>query len=178
MDQSEPVMNSALKTILLGVGILLINAPTQAQTWIWHGDGDGSRSFVRKQFHVSNRVRSAELRVCADDSAKVYLNGKALSESAGTSKPLKADVTSRLRLGRNVLAAEATNADGPRGVVALLIVTLVSGKRQIVATDITWKAAPHNSVGWFELEFDDSKWKSATMIAPHGAKPWGAVLLK
>ena len=127
--------------------------------------------FARRKFHVSNRVRSAELRVAGAGDTGLFLNGKPLAAKDGA-----VDVTSRLRLGRNVLATHAKSGKGRSGFIALLVVTLQTGQRHIVATGRDWKASPDNSPNWHTRGFDDSRWPDAKALAPHGAAPWGNVL--
>jgi hypothetical protein len=145
-------------------------------TWIWHAQEQGENLFARKKFHVQNRVHSAELRICADDGATIYLNGREILPAVTGRKAQRKDVTSRLRLGRNVLAAKVAKGRGERGFIAMLVVTLSTGKQLMINSDFSWKASPRNSTGWYRLDFNDSQWLAASMLAPHGAKPWGPVL--
>ena len=158
--------------------LLLAALPAAAQVpvWIWHAEKDGDNLFTRKKFHVHNRVNAAELRICADDGAQVFLNGRPILPPVTGRKMQRKDVTSLLRLGRNVLAAKVTKGPGERGFIAMLVVTLSTGKRLMINSDYSWKASAANSSGWHQLDFNDSRWQEARMLAPHGAKPWGPVL--
>lgn len=140
--------------------------------WIWHADKKAKveELFLRRQFHVSNRVRSAELLLARDSTGAVFLNGRRLVTKDG-----RIDVTSHLRLGRNVLAAKTRTAKQP-GFIALLVVTLTTGQRDVVLTDREWKTSLTAEPDWTALDFDDTKWPPAKALAPHGAKPWGDVL--
>lgn len=165
----------ALRPIILILALLTATPGARGGAepfWIWHAP-DAEKSdemFARRQFHVSNRVRSAELLVAKDANTRLFLNGQPVTANDGS-----ADVTSRLRLGRNVLATHAKAAKRP-GFIALLVVTLNSGQRTVIATDREWKISGKNAPDWTDLAFDDSAWKAAAMLAPHGAKPWGKML--
>ncbi len=161
-----------LLSFLLGAQAVSAQAPV----WIWHGQEQGENLFARKKFHVHNRVHSAELRICADDGATIYLNGREILPAITGRKPQTKNVTSQLRLGRNVLAAKVDNKTGKRGFIAMLVITLSTGKRILIKSDYSWKASPGNSSGWYQLDFNDSRWQEAKMLAPHGAEPWGPVL--
>ena len=159
--------------LLTALPLLLPAAPGGSEPfWIWHAGkrAKADQLHARRQFHISNRVHAADLLVAENSPAKFFLNGKPLPVEGG-----KVDVTSRLRLGRNVLAAQ-TRADPRRGFIALLVVTLQSGQTQLFATDRDWKIAVGEEPDWTALDFDDAKWEAAVMLAPHGAKPWGRVL--
>jgi len=166
------------RTILTSICLLLAAtaAGAQAPAWIWHSGPVSDSLFARKKFHVHNRVRSAELRVCADDGAQIFLNGRAILPPVKGRRTQRKDVTSLLRLGRNVLAAKVEKDSGERGFIALLVVTLSTGKRLLINTDASWKASAHNSADWYQLDFNDAAWPEAKTLAPHGARPWGPVL--
>lgn len=162
-------------SILVVLGLVLTDLPVCAGSepfWIWHtGDGQSaSELFARRTFHVSNRVRSAELRVVGGATNRVHLNGAPLDFSSRD-----VDVTSLLRLGRNVLSVQ-TRAEKRPGLIALLVITLTTGQRHVIASDREWKTAGRDSPEWTALDFDDSAWASAKSLAPHGAEPWGKVL--
>jgi len=162
--------------IALAFVVWVSSAAAQTPLWIWNPAKISDTLFVRKKFHIHNRVRSAEIRVCADDGARVFLNGiEVLPPKSGRMVQHK-DVTSRLRLGRNVLAIRVDRTGGERGLIALLTATLTTGKQQIIATDFSWKTSESETAGWRSVDFDDSNWPKARSIAPHGAPPWGPIL--
>ena len=61
-------------------------------------------------------------------------------------------------------------------MIALLTVTLTTGKQQIIATDFSWKTSESEFKNWTQIAYDDSNWPKARPIAPHGSQPWGPVL--
>ena len=162
--------------ILWTCALMCCSAEAQTPGWIWHGDKGGDDLFARRKFHVHNRVHSAELRICADDGATVYLNGKEILAAVKGRKVQRLNMTSRLRLGRNVLAAKVDRKSGERGFIAVLLVTLTTGRQLLINSDHTWKTSPTNSAKWTDLAFDDSRWPAARVLAMHGAKPWGRIL--
>ncbi len=151
---------------------------THAQTplWIWNPTENSDSMFVRKQFHIHNRVQTAKLAVCADDGARVFLNGHEILPPKPGRKTQVKDITNRLRLGRNTVAIRVDRTEGERGLIALLTVTLTTGKQQIIATDFSWKTSESEFKNWTQIAYDDSNWPKARPIAPHGSQPWGPVL--
>lgn len=148
----------------------------QTPLWIWNPTENSNSIFVRKQIHIHNRVHTAKLVVCADDGARVFLNGHEILAPKTGRKPQEKDITSRLRLGRNTVAMRVDRKKGQRGLVGLLTVTLTTGKQQIIATDFSWKTSEAEFENWTQIDYDDSNWPKARPIAPHGAQPWGPVL--
>lgn len=160
--------------LLLTTLPMAVSAPSGGAEpfWIWHAgkQAKAEELHARRKFHVGNRVRTAELLVAKNSPAEFFLNGKPLAVVGG-----KVDVTSRLRLGRNVLAARM-RAEQRRGFIALLVVTLKSGQTQVIPTDREWRTSVLAGAQWTALDFEDAGWKPAAMLAPHGAEPWGRVL--
>lgn len=163
--------------LLLTLGWLTtVNAQSKPPLWIWNPTKNSDALFARKQFHIHNRVNAAEIRVCADDGARVFLNGVEILPPKAGRKPQRKDITSLLRLGRNVLAIQVNRTPGERGLIALLTATLATGKQQIIGSDFSWHTAESEEKDWQSLDFDASNWPSARVVAPHGAPPWGPVL--
>jgi alpha-L-rhamnosidase len=83
------------------------------------------------------------------------------------------DVSTALRPGRNVIAAEAANAAaGPAGFLGKLRVEGPGAPVDLV-TDAAWKSADTAATGWQQPGFDDAAWPRALVAAAYGAGPWG-----
>ncbi len=103
------------------------------------------------------------LLVTCDNGATVFVNGELVLTNPDWQRPTTADVTAKLRPGRNELLAEATNKGGSAAFVAKLTMRMADGTEQLVLTDATWSAAAPGS----------NDWKPAKVVAAYGLKPWG-----
>ena len=135
--------------------------------WIAAPPPPGGRlPLFRAEFRVAKPVRRADLFVCGLGAAEVHLNGRladdALFEPGWTDYRKTClyralDVTSRLRVGENVLGVmlgngmynvvggrytKFTGTYGPPKVIAQLHVEYADGTRQLVRTDERWKVTP------------------------------------
>ena len=81
--------------------------------WVWsHGDAmrdQGGRILVRKVIKLDRLPKSALAVATCDNELLLYLNGKKVGQASEWTKPVAADVTKLLKVGDNVIAAEATN---------------------------------------------------------------------
>src|SRR5512141_3197584 len=127
--------------------LFTLTANAQVPEWIWHNyQGTMPKGtevvFARKQFDVARAVQRAELKVCGDDEATVFLNGRQVVVARAKADPTSArysattvDVTGNLIVGRNLIAAQLRNSGGPFGVIAKLEITLTDGETQTLITD-------------------------------------------
>src|SRR5207248_1138088 len=91
--------------------------------------------------------------------------------------PASFDVTRLLRAGKNVIAADAYNEDGPAGLLMDLAGFSDTGQVVLdVITDKTWKVAEAPAVGWINPDFDDLHWDPAKQIADVGGGYWESKL--
>ena len=159
---------------------LLAEPGAQTAEWVWHpNDGAkpaaGEVRYFRHQFEIVGKVLKAELNAAADDEVKVWVNGKEAGESKLWKEPLKLDVTSQLRGGQNIVAAQATNVTDRAGFVFVLDLSLEYGKRQVIMTDRAWLASPVVNPGWEQPGYDTNAWQNVKLVAKLGAQPWGNV---
>jgi hypothetical protein len=159
--------------------------------WIWFPEGNpaqdapAARRFFRKTFVLPEGkvIKSAQLRMSADDRFSARLNGHALGSSRtgiieGWKTPRQFDdIAPQLKPGANVLAVEAENlpspGQNPAGLIARLQIQFADGKPMDVISDDTWRAAKTESAGWDGAEFDDATWAKAMAVARYGQGPWG-----
>lgn len=164
--------------ILLGV-LLLASPASQAQDaqWIWKSAQarPGEQLFFRKSFEVG-RIESARLHGTADNRFVLYINGQEAARSDDWTAPLWVDIAPYLQPGKNLLAVEASNDDGPAGLLLRFLIRTADGKSMTFGTDATWKVSDHADKGWATPGHDDSAWAPATVLGPHGMPPWGDVL--
>ena len=143
--------------------------------WIW-ADRFPSRlqtAYVRREFELRGAVKAAQLEALADDQMKVFVNGREVADVAERHFTQRTDVTEHLKQGRNALAIEGRNQDGPAGVLLRLSVTYVDNRKEQIVTDPTWKASLKLADGWQQADFDDSAWPRAVDFGLLGVQPWG-----
>ena len=163
--------SSILLTVLLHqIGL------AQTPEWIWFQKSSTAETrFFRSAFDLKEAPKKADLTATADDAFEAWVNGELVLKSATWSEPVKTDVTKHLRVGANVLAIRARNADqSPAGVLARLDLT-ISGVKSARVSDASWKAAATTTGEWTKPVFDDSTWRPAKSLGKSGVDPWGNV---
>ncbi|HEX8201475.1 MAG TPA: DUF4038 domain-containing protein, partial [Isosphaeraceae bacterium] len=138
-------------------------APLDVGTWIWFPEGDATRDapVAARYFRVAfawpsgRTIRSARLRVAADDRFTAWVNSREVGSGAGWVDPQALDVAGAVRAGENVLAIRAENAPGPAhanpaGLVAGLEVEPEAGPMVRLGTDGRWRASRDEEAGWRE----------------------------
>ncbi len=138
--------------------------------WLW-SDSPASKSAARlkKAFDLGNTaVKDATLRVTCDNGAEVFLNGESVLVNPDWQRPTQANVTKKLRAGKNELRAEATNKGSAAGFIAVLEVKFADGTERTIFTDASWSAAAPGT--------DD--WKPAKVVNEYGKRPYGEIFDK
>ena len=155
---------------------LIQTAAAQTPEWIWFNKTSETETrYFRKAVSIDGKVAKAELVATADDELVVFVNGEQVISASSWQNGHKADVTSHLKPGANVLAIRARNADAsPAGAIAQLTVTTDKGK-QIIVTDASWKAAERQAKDWNKPGFDETGWGAAKSLGKVGMEPWGQV---
>ena len=140
---------------------LIQTAAAQTPEWIWFNKTSETETrYFRKALSIDGKVAKAELVATADDELVVFVNGEQVLSASSWQNGHKADVTSQLKPGANVLAIRAKNADAsPAGAIAQLTITTDKGK-QIIVTDASWKAAERSAPNWNKPGFDETGWRS------------------
>ena len=121
-------------------------------TWIWYPHGDPAAAaepgqrFFRRTLHVESdkRVLSARMEMTADNSFRLWVNGRLALEGDDFHVVFHADIASLLRPGKNVLAVAASNgADrpNPAGLIGSLRLVYRDGSTEDISTDRQWLAA-------------------------------------
>jgi alpha-L-rhamnosidase len=155
--------------------------------WIWtdetqkdpHGEAPKGNRYFRKAFALptDRRVRRATLLVTADNRFQLFVNGRSMRGGNDWHHAYARELTDRLKPGENVIAITATNDAGGAALIARLRVEFDNNSQAFTLdTDDTWKYSidepPKN---WRTMEFDDSKWQPAGIVATFGEKPWDRV---
>src|SRR2546422_364397 len=67
----------------------------------------------------------------------------------------------------------ARNDGGPAGLIIRLSYTPRKQRKQILASDGTWKASKTAAKGWQQLDFDEKGWSPAKVLGEYGkVGPW------
>ncbi len=150
---------------------------TLAAKWIWSAKSDNETIYIRRIFSLSRAPKSASLYATADDSFEIYVNGQRVGGSPLPPRDLdwsnvrRFHVAKLLRAGPNIIAVRAVNQGGAAGVLARLD---VDGK-EVLTTDENWRLSDRTDLKatWDQVDFDDSSWAKATVVAALGQGPWG-----
>ncbi len=145
-----------------GIAEIQVEARPPSQSaqarWIWSPEiGENQTVFLQGSFQVPESVTSAKLWIASDNRAKVYLNGTDLGEFNGWTniRPVK-NIAEKLRLGTNILSVEASNLDGPAGVILRLEMETKAGT--VVATsNESWRCYPNQPQGWPDRTGEESE---------------------
>lgn len=164
----------------------LIDPTLNDANWIWRLNGarfdaapEGTEYF-RKKFEVPSdkEVAFALIIFSADDYGKVYVNGKRVYTIPNVYDRWRTgnavDITSQVKNGNNVLAAEITNAStGYGGFICKLQVKYTDGSVEVYNTDKSWRCTKEAAEGFETVEFDDSSWVNPDQCEGYGQNPWG-----
>ncbi len=148
--------------------------------WIWTDSASvgNERAWFRKEFSLSaaqiEKMKFARLHVTCDNHAIVFLNGKQIARIDEWRQPKAVDAAKALRAGKNVLAVEAWNDDGPAGLFLCLQITGDDKKPLNVATDKTWNFS-RERVDVERIDNSSTKFQPAKVVATFGQGPWGNV---
>ena len=163
--------------------IAVVNTrPPDMGKWIWDPSGGETKHtcWLRKVFKLpaGRKAVGATIRMTVDNGYTLLLNGKKIGKGSDWYTPGVYEVTNEISAGRNVLAVQASNIDGPCGLLFGMRVTLDDGTSISVQSDSSWKTTlqtPPNS--WTGKEFGDGKWKSAREICRINEGPWTGQVL-
>lgn len=159
-----------------------------AGKWIWFPEGDptqdapAEKRYFRRSFAIpaGKMIKSARLRVSADNAFTAHVNGKALGTGSNwqVSQQFE-DFAAALKPGTtNVIAIVAENQPSPganpAGLIAGLDIQFDDGESLKIDSDESWRASKSEPDGWNTAGFDDAAWSQAKAIAPYGQGPWGA----
>lgn len=139
-------------------------------------DAPREKVWLRRTFELpADKVPSkAELILAVDNRAGVIVNGKPLGIFEGWKPLTRKEIGPYLRPGRNVIAVEANNLEAsPAGFLGLIE---IPGAPPILFDAQTKSAKATEEVkDWMDPAFDDSSWKTATLLAPADWGPWEKV---
>ncbi len=154
--------------------------------WIWF-PGENARAsaalgtrYFRKEFTIpeDRELASVVCVVTADNSFKMFLNGRRIRNGSSFKEAVAADVMEHLHKGKNVLAVEARNeGDGPNpaGLLAILVFRFKDAQPVAIVSDRAWRSSASAAPGWMNVEFDAAGWRNAEVIGAYGIGPWNQI---
>lgn len=136
----------------------------------YQGTTDTRHDF-RLSFELPKAVRSATLYATGEDTASAWVNGKQVL-TANQKAPwgrlpwrtyASKDVTSELRVGRNLLAIEVTlygrKDRSQTPMSSILYVEMMDGTLLVLKSgDSGWKSAFNTSDAWYSTQYRDDSW--------------------
>lgn len=149
-------------------------------SWIWCPEVQVGTAYFRATFEIPRPLQrptdEAVLHVAADNEAVVWLNGQRLGTTKDWKQAKRFDVNALTRPGRNVIAIEVKNTDGPGGLLARLGFIPNGMSKLAVVSDGKWKCSSVLATGWQQPDFKDTGWKAAAVVGPYGStEPWKTV---
>ncbi|MGL4941834.1 MAG: glycosyl hydrolase [Thermoguttaceae bacterium] len=147
---------------------------SQAAFWIWDAPGEGAGDvYAVKSFEVDSvSVKSAVLRVTADDEYTAYFAGKSLGSNNSWNRIQQFDVTGLVKQGTNVIAIHGHNAAGPRGLIAELTIQFHDGQIQVIPSDSSWNVSSQPITDWQLGGAKVKSWKRATELSGFASSLW------
>ncbi len=144
-------------------------------SWIWTTNFD-EKQICRfwNSFEVpeNDRVRQALLRITADNSYHVFLDGREIGEGSNWKSLTEYDLTFLVTPGRHVMAIEAFNDGREAGVLLGMRITLASGQQMKLLSDDSWRVVPNSVRRWQSRTRPDPNWAAATEVGVIGQSPW------
>jgi len=144
-------------------------------SWIWTTNFQEKQiSRFWKTFAIpeNDRVRQALLRITADNSYHLYLDGRDIGEGSNWKSLTEYDLTFLLTPGNHVAAIEAFNDGREAGVLMGMRVIFASGDQMEIVSDDSWRIVPNNSRRWLRQARPDPNWPAATVVGVVGQSPW------
>jgi hypothetical protein len=146
--------------------------------WIWlpgQWETPNMTVYARRAFELPAKPTEATLSITADNRYRLWVNGVFVGEDGDFRRAERYDVTRLLKPGRNLLAVQADNGDGPGGLLVEMGVRLPNGQTVRVISDPGWKVTDHAPSGWYTLSFEDSRWLHAESRGRAPVFPWGMI---
>ena len=119
--------------------------------WIWADTTQDRQEchFVREFDIPAGAVpESALLRITADNSYRVFLDGRPIGQGSDWRVLIEYDLTRLLSPGQHVLAVSAVNDFDVAGLLAGLRIRLRGGREIQIGTDPSWELVPNDLRSW------------------------------
>ncbi|KAJ7103044.1 lectin [Mycena belliarum] len=153
-----------------------------ASQWIWTNEVSvpggtapvGTRAF-RKDFTapLGKTPVQADIIITVDNGLTMFVNGAEVG--TGGNFTVAERFCFPLQPCLNVFAVTATNAGGPAGILATILITYTDGTTSTIVSDTTWRYFLTVPDGYEQLSYDDNSWTPAVAEGPYGVAPWGQI---
>ena len=165
---------------LLQAGLLEMGTTPEASElgigdWIWTTNAtDRQACRLWREFDIpqNTQVVHAELRMTADNSYTVYLDGREIGRGGDANSLAEYDLTWLMTPGRHMLAVEAFNDTLDAGVILGLRVKLADGKKIEIFSNPTWRIAAGDDRSWKTKKSADDSWPAAQVVGYAGKAWW------
>jgi signal transduction histidine kinase len=144
-------------------------------SWIWANQTfDQQTCRFWRTFEVPPRavVKYARLRVTADNSFVLWIDGREIGRGGEWRTLSEYDVKSVIGPGTHVMAVEAFNDYSAAGVVLGLQLGFADGGALEIMSDAGWRVVPASDRGWEKKKHAGERWPAAKVIAAFGEAPW------
>ena len=145
--------------------------------WIWttnFADKQTCRLWRGFTLPNTNGVRKANLRLTADNSYRLYLDGREIGQGGNWKSLTDYDVTWLLGSGTHVLAVEVFNDGLEGGLILGLKIEFADGQKMLLTSDKSWYIAPNEVRRWARRKSPDPRWPHADEVGVVGQAPWWA----
>ena len=148
---------------------------------IWHPEikfernvlPDPGKRYFRYIFQLpEDEIQSADLMISVDDTYKLFINGKSISEGSDWRKVEKMKIMN-LHAGDNIIAIEGTNEGNipkPAGILLAMKVIFSNGEETIIKSGNDWKSTAIQPKDiWQSLDYNDEDWGN---VRNFGSRHW------
>ena len=164
---------------LAGVVVAFLFASAQAEVplhpevgvgdWIWAQEThDRQECRLVRAFEIPRgaTVTSARLRVTADNSYQLFLDGQPVGRGGDWRALIEYEVKLLLSPGEHVLAVSALNDFDVAGLLFGMRVEMSDGRVIEIASDDSWKIAPNDGTKWQKETRAWERWPAAKVLYP------------
>ena len=143
------------------------DAEYKNSTWIWTENPKHLSAYFRKSFTAPDLTGKKVFMVCDGGHYQVFLNGKAVIPVQDYIEAQIFDITSELKAGENVIAAQVTKDGGNSGFFVYVGYANKEspGGNEMLTSGEGMKCSSESFKDWYLLEFDDSKWTTSTKLS-------------
>jgi len=133
------------------------------QTQMFHIPEPATSFYYRYSFNIEDLPGQGFLNISADDMLTLWVNGTKLEQGKNSRIWYKTDtydIGEFLSKGKNSIAAEVINKDGPGSFMLQGRYKTPYGEVRLIETNGDWKESRTITEGWYKPGFDDSNWGS------------------
>lgn len=152
-----------------------LHADYKVGPWIWAAStSDKQTCRFWRAFEVPSdrRLVNAHLRLTADNSYRLFLDGRELGRGTEWRSLTDYDLTWTLKPGTHVIAVETFNDYLQGGLTAGLRLEFEEGNAIDIPSDPRWKLVPDDESGWMTRRTPRPHWTAAHVVAPYLGGVW------